>query len=346
MRREPFGTMPDGKVVERITLDSGKARCSIVTYGGALATLEVPDRDGKRTDIVLGFNTLEDYRRQDKYIGALIGRYGNRIGGSRFALNGTEYPLYANEGRNHLHGGKEGFDKKLWAAAEIPDGVRLTLVSPHMEEGFPGTLKVEVDYKLVESTLTIQYRATSDADTVCNLTNHAYFNLGGQGSGSILDHTLRLFAQRYTAVDRESISTGALPVVTGTPMDFRVPVEIGARIDDDYEQLRFTSGYDHNWVLDGGTSVLHPAAEVHCPRTGITMRVDTTLPGVQFYAGNYLDGCPAGKGGARFGKRDGFCLETQFYPDSMANPDFPQPILRAGEIWAHTTVFSLSTESA
>lgn len=344
MKRALFGIMPDGRDVECITLDSGVARCSILTYGGALAALEVPDRDGKATDIVLGFDTLEDYCRQNKFIGALIGRYANRIGGSRFTLNGADYPLRANEGLNHLHGGPSGFDKKLWAAEEILNGVRLSLTSPNLEEGYPGTLKVDVEYTLAEAALTIRYRAVSDTDTICNLTNHAYFNLGGHGSGSILDHVLLLHGSQYAVVDSASIATGELADVAGTPMDFRTPTPIGVRMNDDFEQIRFTSGYDHNWVLLGKIGVLHPAAEVRNPRTGITLRVETTLPGIQFYSGNFLDGCPTGKGGARYGKYGAFCLETQFYPDSPHHLNFPQAVLRAGDAWEHTTIFSAAAK--
>lgn len=345
MERKFFGETPDGRSVELIVLSSGLARCGILTYGGTLQFLEVPDRKGRPTDVVLGFDCLDGYIVQDKFIGALVGRYANRIGGSSFALGGAQYKLLANEGENHIHGGGEGFDKKLWAAEELPQGVRLSLTSHHMEEGYPGRLEVSVSYFLHGSALTVRYEAVSDKDTVCNLTSHAYFNLKGQGRGSVLDHELRLFASRYTPVaDSASIPTGELAAVEGTPMDFRAPRLIGERIDQDFPQLRFGSGYDHNWAVDGKIGVLRPAAEAYSAESGIAMEVETTLPGIQFYAGNFLEGCPAGKGGSVYGRREGFCLETQFYPDSPNHPGFPQPLLRAGEKYDHTTVFRFSVK--
>lgn len=345
MERKFFGETPDGRRVDLIVLDSGPARCGVLTYGGTLQFLEVPDRAGQPTDVALGFDGLEGYLGQDKFIGALVGRYANRIGGSTFTLEGVRYRLRANEGENHIHGGGEGFDKKLWEAREIPQGVRLSLTSPHMEEGYPGRLEVSVSYLLHGTTLTIRFEAASDRDTVCNLTSHAYFNLKGQGRGKVTDHELKLFASNYTPVaDSASIPTGELAPVEGTPMDFRAPRLIGERIDQDFPQLRFGSGYDHNWAVDGSTGILRPAAQAYSAESGIAMEVDTTLPGIQFYAGNFLEGCPAGKGGAVYGNREGFCLETQFYPDSPNRPGFPQPLLRAGEKYDHTTVFRFSVK--
>ncbi len=344
MKKELFGYTAAREAVERIWLEGEGIRCAVLTYGGALAALEVPDREGRPTDVVLGFDTVEDYQKQDKYIGALIGRYANRIGGSRFRLGNETYPLYANDGPNHLHGGKVGFDKKIWQAQELPDGISLSPHSPHMEEGYPGELDVTVSYTLQPGQLTIHYQARTDRETVCNLTNHSYFNLGGQGSQAVLDHQLQLFASAYTPADPESIPTGEIAAVEGTPMDFRRPTAIGARIDQDFAPLRYASGYDHNWIIDGPQGTLRPFARAWCPRTGILLEGSTTLPGVQLYTGNFLEGGPAGKGGAVYHNRDAFCLETQFFPDAPNHENFPSPVLRPGEVWDHTTVFRFSVE--
>lgn len=345
MQKTIFGYTHDGRAVHRIVLNSGTARCGILTYGGALQFLEVPDRNGDMTDVVLGFDTVEGYQSQDKYIGAIIGRYANRIGDSGFSIHGTKFSLFSNSGPDHLHGGKNGFDKKIWRAEEVPGGVRLTLESPHMEEGYPGNLKADVTYILYGNELAIKFEAVSDRETVCSLTNHAYFNLGGQGSGTIENHLIRLNASRYTPVkDERCIPTGEIARVDGTPMDLRRPVHISQNIEKDFDQLKYGGGFDHNWVIDGQPGELRPAAEAVDPDTGILLAVDTTLPGIQFYTGNHLDGCPPGKGGAVYGNRHAFCLETQFYPDSPNQPDFPSAVLSPGEVWSHTTVMKFGVE--
>ena len=339
-QRRPFGAMPGGTPVEEITLASGPVTCQIITYGGAIRTLTVPDRAGRPVDVVLGFDSLEDYRAQDKFIGALIGRYANRIGGSRFSLGGREYPLCANDGPNHLHGGPLGFDKQAWRVEAVSeDSLTLSLFSPDGQEGYPGDLTVRVTYHLTEGALTLDYRATTGSETVCNLTNHTYFNLSGHASGGVEDHRVRLFAHRYTPTDSGSIPTGEVAPVEGTPMDLRSPTRVGDHVDDPFPQLAQAGGYDHNWVVDGEMGTLRPAGEVYAPDTGIGLEVSTTLPGVQFYSGNYLDGCPAGKGGAPYGKRSGLCLETQFFPDSPNRPGFPSALLRPGEEYAHQTEY-------
>lgn len=339
-----FGQTRGGRDAGLITLENETVRCLITTYGGALVSLEVPDAEGRRRDIVLGFDSIKAYEEQNKYIGALIGRYANRIGGSGFTLDGKRYRLDPNEPPNHLHGGSGGFDKRVWDAYEIPDGVQLTLSSPDLEGGYPGNLGVSVSYRLEGKKLILQYEAVSDRDTICNLTNHSYFNLNGHGAGTAMGHMLKLYSREFTPVSGSScITTGELLPVEGMPMDFRSFRRLGERIDSDYEQLVFGGGYDHNWVVEGMPGVLRPAAEVYSPESGIFMRVDTTMPGIQLYTGNYLDGCPAGKGGAVYGKRDALCLETQFYPDSPNKPGFPQPTLRRGEVWRQETVFSFDT---
>ncbi len=342
--RTAFGRMPDGAPVEQIALRSGALTCQIITYGGAVRSLTVPTRDGSPVDVALGFDTLEDYRAQDKYMGALVGRYANRIGGARFTLNGVEYPLYANDGPNSLHGGKVGFDKQVWTVEALTDNsVTLSLVSPDGEEGYPGTLSVQVTYTLRGGALSIQYRAVCDRDTVFNPTNHTYFNLSGHNSGSVEGQYIKLSASHYTPAAPGSIPTGEIAPVGGTPMDLRAAQPIGAHIGDPFEQLSLAAGYDHNWVLAYNRST-KKFARAWSPDTGIAMDVSTDLPGVQFYTGNFIQGCPSGKGGAVYGNRHGFCLETQFFPDTPNNPGFPSCVLRAGEQFSSKTsyVFSIS----
>ncbi len=340
----PFGLMPDGTPVELYTLSAGALSCGVITFGGSLQSLRVPDRAGKPVDVLLGFDSLEPYRTHGKSLGALVGRYANRIGGAEFTLNGTTYPLAANDnGVNHLHGGRVGFNQRVWTVEDAgADRLALSLFSPDGEEGYPGNLTVRVTYVLTEEGLAIEYRAECDRDTVCSLTNHAYFNLSGHGSGPVLDQTIQLLADRYTPTDPLSIPTGEIAPVAGTPMDLRVPTTIGAHIGEDFPQLRQAGGYDHNWIPHGDPGTLRPIARAASAATGISMEVLSTLPGVQFYTGNYLDGCPAGKGGAPYANRWGFCLETQFYPDTPNHPDFPSCVLHAGDTFAHRAVFRFS----
>lgn len=332
--------MPDGTPVEELTLRNGALTCKVITYGGAVRSLMVPDRDGKPVDVVLGFGTLEDYRKQDKYIGALVGRYANRIGGARFTLNGVEYTLAANDGPNSLHGGNVGFDKQVWTVEELRENaVTLSLVSPDMQEGYPGTLSVRVAYALSDGALSIGYWGKSDEDTVFNPTNHSYFNLSGHNSGSVEGQFIRVCASRYTPTVSGSIPTGEIAPVEGTPMDLRTAQPIGEHIGDEFDQLKMAGGYDHNWVIDDWDGTLRPAASAYSMETGITMAVWTTEVGVQFYAGNFVKGCPAGKGGAVYGDRHGFCLETQFFPDSPNRPEFPSCALKAGEEYESRTEY-------
>lgn len=332
---ELFAVLPDGTEVQKITLRSGNMRCAVLTYGGTLQSLEVPGTDGEPVDIVLGFDTLEGYGGQTNYIGGLVGRYANRIAKGRFALNGKEYALCANNGENHLHGGQVGFDKRVWTVETLEDDrLTLTLFSPDGEEGYPGNLNVRVTYRLSENALRLDYEAVSDQDTLCNLTNHAYFNLSGHNGSPVTEQELQIFGDFYTPVDEGLIPLGELAPVEGTPMDLRQPQKIGARMFDDFEQLTRTGGYDHNWALSGTA-----AAKAYCAETGIAMEVETTLPGIQLYVSNFPGDGLAGKGGARYLGRQGFCLETQFYPDSPNQPRFPSAVLRKGELWKHQTVF-------
>ncbi|HEY0874031.1 MAG TPA: aldose epimerase family protein [Vicinamibacterales bacterium] len=344
VKREPFGTMPDGAAVERFTLrNAAGMEVQAISYGGIITSLRVPDRNGRFEDVVLGFDRLDDYLKDHPFFGAIIGRYGNRIAGGRFTLDGTTYTLATNDGPNHLHGGNKGFDKVLWKAAPVDgrNAVTFTRTSPDGEEGYPGNLQVQVTYTLTdENELIVDYLATSDKPTVVNLTQHSYFNLAGQASGDILGHQLMLNADRYTPVNDTLIPTGELAPVEGTPFDFRKPTAIGARIDGSHPQLKSGKGYDHNWVLNRSGSGLQRAARVVEPKTGRTLDIRTTEPGIQFYAGNFLDGTLTGKGGARYNHRTGFCLETQHFPDSPNHPKFPSTTLRPGEKYTSRSVFT------
>jgi aldose 1-epimerase len=310
--------------------------------------LKAPDRTGRSAEVTLGFDDLEAYLKRS-FFGSLVGRYGNRIGGGRFTLDGTVYTLPRNNGPNTLHGGPRGFDKVLWAGREIPGpggpAVELTYVSPDGEQGFPGTLRTRVVYSLdEEGALRIEYEAVTDKPTVVNLTNHAYFNLAGPGEGDILGHELFIDADRFTAVGPGLIPTGELRRVEGTPFDFRRPTAIGARIDAKDAQLELGGGYDHTFVLNGEAGTLRLVARVLEPRSGRVLEVLTTEPGVQLYTGNFLDGSVVGRGGRAYGRRSGFCLETQHYPDSPNQPSFPSTVLRPGETYRSTTVYRLTTE--
>ncbi len=346
--RAPFGTLPDGTVVEAFTLTnpSGTSATSI-SYGGIITSLMVRDREGKFADVVLGYDTLEGYLKDDSYFGAIIGRYGNRIGGAQFTIDGQTYKLAANNGPNSLHGGLKGFDKVVWAGETFEKdgdvGVIFTHTSPDGDEGFPGTLSVKVTYTLTKANeLAIDYEATTDKPTVVNLTQHAYFNLAGDGSGDVLGHELYLNADRYSAVDKDLIPLGAPVSVEGTPFDFRTSTPIGARIDADNEQLRLGNGYDHNFVLNRQGPGMKLAARVVEPRSGRVMEVVTTEPGVQLYTANHLDG-KLGKSGRIYNKHGAFCLETQHYPDSPNKPEFPTTILRPGEKYESRTVYAFGT---
>ena len=336
------------EAVELYTLTNANGmEARIMTYGGAVVSLKVPDRNGKLGDVVLGYETLGGYLKNSPYFGAIIGRYGNRIGKARFSLNGKEYTLPKNNGENTLHGGLKGFDKVVWKGKEVKSrdggGLELTYLSKDGEEGFPGNLSVTVSYTLTnQNELKIKYSARTDKTTVVNLTNHSYFNLAGEGS--ILQHELMINAGRFTPVDAGLIPTGELRSVKGTPMDFTQFAGIGTRIDQQDEQLTFGRGYDHNWVLNNATGKLAVAAKAYEPVSGRVMEVLTTEPGIQFYSGNFLDGSITGKGGQVFGQRYGFCLETQHFPDSPNKPGFPSTVLKPGQKYETTTIYKFSVK--
>lgn len=321
----------------------------ITNYGGIVVSLNVPDKSGQLGDVVLGFDNLEDYRKAHPFFGALAGRYGNRIANGKFSLNGIEYRLAQNDGPNSLHGGLKGFDKVIWKAKPIdtPAGptLELTYLSQDGEEGYPGNLSVKVVYTLThDNELRIDYTATTDKDTIVNLTHHSYFNLAGAGKGDILDHELMIKADRFTPVDETLIPTGELKPVAGTSFDFTRPTKIGLRIDQEDEQLKFGRGYDHNYVLTKADGSLALAARVFEPTSGRVMEVWTTEPGIQFYSGNFLDGSNIGKGGQPYPRRSGFCLETQHFPDSPNHPNFPSTVLKSGETYRSTTIYKFSVQ--
>jgi aldose 1-epimerase len=340
--KQPFGKAADGTAVDLYTIKSGALEGRIMTYGGIVVSLRVPDKNGKSADVVLGYDSLDGYLANSPFFGALVGRYANRIGGAKFVLDGKTYSTPKNDGVNTLHGGPKGIDKAVWKAKEIPHGIELTDVSPDGDSGFPGTLTIVVRYTLNGKDLKIEYSATSDKDTVINLTHHSYFNLKGQGEGDILQHQLQLNASRYTPVDDNLIPTGELAPGAGTPFDFRKPTAIGARIDNDNDQLKKGHGYDHNWVLDSGGKKLSEAAEVYEATTGRVMQVWTDQPGIQFYTGNFLDGTITGKGGKVYQKRSALCLETQHFPDSPNHPSFPSTELKPGQTYHTVTIYRFS----
>jgi aldose 1-epimerase len=343
---QPFGKMPDGTPVDIYTLSDGAFEARIATYGGVVVSLKAPDRNGKTADVVLGFDDLDGYVTNfntpaNAFFGAIIGRYANRIAHGSFTLDGQKYSLPQNDGQNTLHSGTHGFNNVVWKAKPVANGVELTYLSKDGESGFPGNLSATVRYTLVKGDLRIEYSATTDKDTVVNLTNHSYFNLAGQGD--ILKNEVTLHASRFTPVDAALIPTGELKPVEGTPFDFRKATAVGARIGADDAQLHLGHGYDHNWVLDSGGGKLVEAAEVYEPSSGRVLKVLTDQPGIQFYTGNFLNGTIKGKGGKPDELRSALCLETQHFPDSPNHPDFPTTELKPGERYHTVTVYSLST---
>ncbi|HEX4773402.1 MAG TPA: aldose epimerase family protein [Bryobacteraceae bacterium] len=351
LTKQRFGALPAGEEIFLYRFSNGNGLAFTVTnFGGRIVNIWAPDREGKREDIALGFDTLDGYVHKNPYFGALVGRYANRIANGRFTLDGQVYQLPVNNPPNTLHGGFHGFDSVPWKAAEVHHNgsraLQLEYLSRDGEEGFPGNLQTTVLYSVTESNeLRIDFHATTDKKTVLNLTNHSYFDLAGQGKGSVLDHVVTINADRYVPIDEHLIPTGALPAVAGTPFDFRTPRRIGERIDDPDPQLKLALGYDHTFVLskDGANGPGFAAKAVE-PKSGRTLEVYTTQPGVQFYTGNHLTGNVTGKGGVVYAFRTGFCLETQSFPDSPNHPDFPSTELAPGDDYRSTTIYRFSAE--
>jgi aldose 1-epimerase len=342
---EPFGRMPDGTSVEVYTLTNGRGmQVRAITYGAIIQAIRVPDRSGRMADVALGYDSLQGYLTTSPYFGAVVGRYANRIAGGRFTLEDRTYRLATNDGPNHLHGGVKGFDKVVWAARSFQRGdtvgVHFEHTSPDGDEGYPGTLRAQVSYSLTSTDeVVVDYGGTTDRPTPVNLSQHTYFNLGGEGSGDILHHVLTIHANRYTPVDATLIPTGELAAVAGTPFDFRNPEPVGARIAQRDSQLVRGKGYDHNFVLNrSGPGLVH-AVHLLDPATGRTLDIYTTEPGLQFYSGNFLDGSITGKNGHRYRHRSAVVLETQHFPDSPNHPNFPSTILRPGQRYRSQTVF-------
>ncbi len=355
VKEESFGKNAAGREAKIFTLvnqKGGEAR--ITEYGATVVSLKMPDRSGKSDDIVLGMNSLDEYTnaaylKANPYFGAIAGRYANRIAKGQFLLEGKKYQLTTNNGANHLHGGKAGFDKVFWTGRDVSaqngSAVEFTYQSKNGEEGYPGNLTAKVVYTLTgDNELKIDYTATTDKETVVNLTHHSYFNLAGAGSGDILTHKLQINADKFTSINNESIPLGELKAVENTPFDFRQTKEIGKDIQANDEQLKNGKGYDHNFVLNGAGDTMRQAAIVTEDKSGRVMEVTTTEPGIQLYTGNFLDGSLKGKNGAVYNLRNGFCLETQHYPDSPNHADYPSTVLKPGEIYQTSTVYKFSAK--
>lgn len=337
-----FGVLPDGRPVHLYTIRSGGQVAQFTDFGARVVALFVPDRDGRLEDVVFGYADFAGYMADNRtYCGSTVGRYANRLAEGRFSLDGVEYRVPRNNGENALHGGPEGFDRRLWQGTATGDGVEFRLVSPAGDQGFPGELTVTVRYGFARGRLQVDFEATSDAATVVNITHHAYFNLAGESAGSILDHVLELPAAHFTAVDGNLIPTGELAEVEGTPFDFRSPRRVGDRIDNEHVQLERGLGYDHTWAM-GEAGQMKLAARLSEPRSGRVMTVETTEPGVQFYTGNHLDGSNPNRAGGVYGRRTGLCLETQHYPDSPNHAQFPTTVLRPGKRVKSRSVFTFT----
>jgi aldose 1-epimerase len=350
MQKEHYGTTPEGEAVEQFTLfNENGLEVKIITYGGRITSLKAPDREGILKDIVLGFDSLSDYTQENPYFGAIIGRFGNRIAGGKFSLDGTQYNLATNNGENHLHGGKKGFDNVIWIAEENRsrlNSLKLSYFSKHMEEDYPGNLKVSVTYTVKEdNTLEVHYEAVTDQKTILNLTQHSYFNLSGNFLEDILDHEVQINANDFLPVNESLIPTGELRKVERSAFDFRKPKKVGQEIKDDDEQLKLANGYDHCWIINNREEGMRFAASAHDPISGRFLEVYTREPGMQFYTGNFLDGSLPQKGGkGTYGKRSGLCFETQHFPDSPNQEKFPSVVLEPEEVFSSKTLFKFSVK--
>lgn len=337
-------TLTKGKKAAIYSLDNGTVTVDITDLGATIVGVKAPDKNGNIADVVLGYDTAAEYEKNGGYFGATVGRYANRIGNGSFTLNGKVYTLFKNDGDNHLHGGKLGFDKKLWDCEIVENGVAMSIESPDGEEGYPGTLKMKVIFTLSQdNTLTQRYEAVSDSDTVFNPTNHAYFNLEGHGNGKILEHRLQINAQNFTRVGKGAIPTGELPKVSGTPFDFTTPHTIGERYSLNDSDQAVCGGYDHNFVLSDKFGELKKAAVLEAPLSGRTLTVSTDMPGIQLYIGNMIDPVD-GKNSAKYDAHSGLCLETQFFPDSPNQPDFPSCVIKAGVPFVSSTLWKFGVK--
>jgi len=348
VQKQLFGKMPDGQPIELFTLANGHLEASFISYGAAIVSMRVPDRSGRRENVVLGFSDLDGYVQNHRstapfFFGSTIGRFANRIANGCLTLDGHQYTLPANNGRHCLHGGPNGFYNVVWDVEPRENALAFHYTSKDGEEGFPGTLKATVCFSLADGGLQIDYQASTDKPTVVNLTNHAYFNLTGDTRASILPHELRLFASSFTPVTAQTVPTGEILPVAGTALDFRQSTPIGARLHDPEPQLQLTQGYDHNFVLDDTSPGLKPAAELFDPASGRLLEILTTEPGIQFYSGNYLNGSSHDHSAPRFSKYTALCLETQHFPDSPNHAHFPSTVLRPGETFRSTTIYRFST---
>ena len=349
VKKELFGTLQNRENIYSYTLTNKSGMsATIINYGATVVKLKVPDKNGNIEDVILGYDSLSGYVNGASYFGGIVGRYGNRIAKGKFTLDGKEYQLPTNNGQNSLHGGTIGFNKRVWQAKELEGenpALQLTYVSPDGEEGYPGTLTLTVTYTLTDKNgLEINYKATTDKPTILNPTNHCYFNLSGDPNNTILNEVLMINADKFTPVDSTLIPTGQLEDVANTPMDFRKPTEIGERINDDFQQLKYAGGYDHNWVLNNYNGSVREGVTAYDSTSGIFMEVLTDQPGVQFYTGNFLDGKDRGKDGIYYKFRTGFCLECQHFPDSPNQKDFPSVVLRPGETYTQTTIYEFSVK--
>lgn len=338
--KSDFGITKNNERTYLFTLKSDDIEAVLSNYGANIVSLKVPDNNRKMIDVVLGYDNLRAYEKQEKYIGALIGRCCNRIKNGTFELNGKSYHLYCNDGNNHLHGGKIGFDKKVWCFDIIENGMKFSYSSPDVEEGYPGNLDVNVIYTLENKSLKINFIAKSDKDTICSLTNHSYFNLDGIDSGEVLLQKIQINADYFTENDEYSIPTGNILPVENTPMDFRIAKQIGKDLENEYYQIKFAKGFDNNWCINHYDGTIKKAAEAYSDKTGIKLEVYTDMPGVQFYSGNYLNGAENGKNGMPIKNRYGFCLECQNYPDAIHNKNFTSPVLKQGEIYNKTIIYN------
>ena len=342
--KENFGKLSNGVETNIYILRNIKGtEVKITNYGARVVSWTIADKNSNMVDVVLGYDDAATYEKDDKYMGAIAGRCANRIAGAKFTLNGKIYNLDKNDGNNHLHGGFNGFEKKIWSAEIVNNSLKLSCKSFNGECGYPGNFNATVIYSLTDDDeLKISYEASTDEDTVCNLTNHTYFNLAGFDSGSILNQKIQIFADKYTWANAESLPDGRIMSVESTPMDLRKLINIGEHIDDDFDELKFGNGYDHNWCINNFDGTLKKAAHATSDETGISLTVFTTLPGIQFYAGNFLNGEPVGKNGVKNGRRSGFALEAQYYPNAINIPEFEQPILLKEKLWTAQTIYKLT----